>query len=379
MARPAERLRWLVLALGAAALTLAFGLGSRLASATVSQDWPPFLLVAGLLLIGRAAGEDGLFELGGSLMARAARGGFSLLAGAAVLVAVVTAVLNLDTAVAFLTPVVVLAARAQGSDEEPYLYLALLLSNGASLLLPGSNLTNLIVLGGHRVTGGAFAAHMAPAWVAAALVVPLLVALLYRRRLRRPVRRPATVARRCNPGLGVLGVVVAVVAMVVLSGGAVAVAVGSAGLVAVGWRVVRRRSRLADVGRSVDVAVLGGLFGVAVGLGTLGRAWAWPSSLLAHASSWAAAGLGALTSILVNNLPAASLLAARPVPNPYALLVGLNLGPNLAVTGSLAAVLWFQVARTVGARPSVRRVSTLGAVVAPVSMAAALGALSLFR
>ncbi|MHB1776566.1 MAG: SLC13 family permease [Acidimicrobiales bacterium] len=379
MPTPVDRLRWSVLALGVAALACAVGLDGAAAGSAAVQDWPPFVLVAGLLLVGRAAADDGLFEVGGSLMARGARGGFSLLAGAAVLVALVTAVLNLDTAVAFLTPVLVLAARRQGTDEEPYLYLALFLSNGASLLLPGSNLTNLIVLGEHRITGAVFAAHMAPAWVATSVTVPLVVALFYRRSLARTGRPVAATDRHLVPGLGVAGVAVAVTAIVLLSGGAGALVVAATGVVAVGWRVLSGRTRLDEARRSVDVAVLGGLFGLAVGLGTLGRAWSWPSSLVAHASSWAAAGVGAATSVVVNNLPAASLLAARPVADPYALLVGLNLGPNLAVTGSLSAVLWLQVARGVGARPSALRVSKLGIVVAPLSIAAAVGALSLLR
>ena len=379
MPTPVDRLRWSVLAVGVAALATAVGLDSRAAGSAAAQDWPPFVLVAGLLLVGRAAADDGLFEVGGSLMARAARGGFSLLAGAAVLLALVTAVLNLDTAVAFVTPVLVLAARNQGSDEEPYLYLALFLSNGASLLLPGSNLTNLIVLGEHHVTGAVFAAHMAPAWAVTSVTVPLVVALFYRRSLARQTRPVDGTDRRMVPGLGVVAVAVAVVAIVLLSGGAVALVVVATGMVAVGWRVVRGRMPLDEARRSVDVPVLAGLFGLAMGLGTLGRAWSWPSSLVAHGSSWAAAGVGGLTSVVVNNLPAASLLAARPVADPYALLVGLNLGPNLAVTGSLSAVLWLQVARTVGARPSALRVSRLGIVVAPLSIAAAVGALTLLR
>lgn len=423
MSRPVESARWALLAAGISALALAVTLDRLRAGSAVDQDWPPFVLVAGLLLIGRVAGEDGLFDAAGAVMARTARGGFSLLAGAGVVVAAVTAVLNLDTSVAFLTPVLVVAARKHGVDEDPYLYLALLLSNGASLLLTGSNLTNLIVLGSRHISSAAFALHMLPAWVAASVSVPLVVALAYRRTLRRRMNPPpagrspagtsspdapplAVPAHAVTPdpgrlparadgghlpgdrplvvGAGALAVLVALVAMVVLDAGPMALVVVGSGLAVVGWRSWGRRTSagagIADAGRevrrSVDVPVLGGLFGVAVGLGTLGRAWGWPASLLAHASSWAAAGLGALTSVLVNNLPAASLLAARPVPDPYALLVGLNLGPNLAVSGSLAAVLWLQVSRTVGARPSALRVSKLGVVVAPLSMAAALGMLA---
>jgi arsenical pump membrane protein len=81
--------------------------------------------------------------------------------------------------------------------------------------------------------------------------------------------------------------------------------------------------------------------------------------------------------VLVNNLPAASLLASRPPPRPFALLVGLNIGPNLFVTGSLAWALWWRAARTAGARPSISKAARLGLVAAPMAMAAALGVLTL--
>jgi Na+/H+ antiporter NhaD/arsenite permease-like protein len=70
----------------------------------------------------------------------------------------------------------------------------------------------------------------------------------------------------------------------------------------------------------------------------------------------------ALTSVLVNNLPAASVLAARTPHHRFALLIGLNLGPNLFVTGSLAWILWLRAALTAGARPSIARASRLGLV-----------------
>ena len=80
---------------------------------------------------------------------------------------------------------------------------------------------------------------------------------------------------------------------------------------------------------------------------------------------------------MFNNLPAASLLAARATQHPFALLVGLNLGPNLFVTGSLAWFLWLRSARAAGANPSIAKASRIGAVAVPVSMAAALVVLAL--
>src|SRR5207253_8716907 len=88
--------------------------------------------------------------------------------------------------------------------------------------------------------------------------------------------------------------------------------------------------------------------------------------------------LGALGAVALNNLPAAVLFSARAPAHPRALLIGLDLGPNLAVTGSLSALLWFKAARAVGARPSLRRVSRIGIVLVPCSIVAALAALRVF-
>lgn len=139
------------------------------ARSAASQDWSPFVLVAGLLVVGLVADDDGLFEAVGSRLAQLFPNDLAMFAGAAVVVSAVTAVLNLDTSVAFLTPVLVHLARTRRSDETPLLYGCLMSSNAASLLLSGSNLTNLIVLGHLHLSGGRFAARMAapsrfPSW-----------------------------------------------------------------------------------------------------------------------------------------------------------------------------------------------------------------------
>lgn len=87
--------------------------------------------------------------------------------------------------------------------------------------------------------------------------------------------------------------------------------------------------------------------------------------------------LAALSSVVCNNLPAASLLAARVPHRPFALLVGLDIGPNLCVTGSLAWFLWLRAAGTAGAAPSIARATRLGLVAAPLAMVGALAVFSL--
>src|ERR671930_1333068 len=148
--------------------------------ASVRQAWPPFVLVAGLLLIGAVAADDGLFEALGARLARTRLGGSRLLLALLTLVAVVTAVLNLDTSVVFLTPVLVHAARQRRLDERPFLYGSVFMANAASLLLPGSNLTNLLVLRSDPQTGAAFALQMLPAWLTACTITAAFIAVVFR-------------------------------------------------------------------------------------------------------------------------------------------------------------------------------------------------------
>lgn len=203
-------------------------------------------------------------------------------------------------------------ARGRGDDEARLLYGSLLLANAGSLLLPGSNLTNLIVLGHLHLTGGRFLARMWLPWLAALTVTAAVIAVAER-----------------------------------------------------------------GVAEVLGIPTLAGLLGVAVALGTLGRSVSGPAALLSHLDTWATAGVAAVASVLVNNLPAASLLAAGTPVHPFSLLVGLDLGPNLFVTGSLAWILWLRAARAAGSRPSVARAARLGALAVPLSMALAVAALVL--
>jgi arsenical pump membrane protein len=81
--------------------------------------------------------------------------------------------------------------------------------------------------------------------------------------------------------------------------------------------------------------------------------------------------------VLINNLPAAVVLSAKPNAHPAALLLGLDLGLNLAVTGSLSAVLWLQAARTVEANTSIATYIRLGALLVPATLLVTLAAFGL--
>jgi arsenical pump membrane protein len=364
---------WVLAVVGVGAAVAALATDRSDAVSAASQVWSPFVLVTGLLLVGLAADQDGLFATAGYRLAGLAPNGAALFAGAAVMVAVVTAVLNLDTSVVFLTPVLVYAARTRGQGEATLVMSCLLLSNAGSLLLPGSNLTNLIVLGHLHLSGGRFFAHMALPWLASVLVSAGVIALVERHALGAGPT-PSGPPRTMVMGLGVAAVGIVTVLVLVLRSPALPVA--GVGLVVVTIRLLAHREEPGRVRRVLGLPVLIGLFGVAMALGTLGRAWSGPATLLAHLDGVGTAVVGALASVVVNNLPAAALLAARVPHHPYALLIGLDVGPNLFVTGSLAWILWWRTARTAGSAPPVAKTVLLGLVTVPLAMAAALAMLA---
>ena len=286
-----------------------------------------------------------------------------LLCGLLLVDALVTVVLNLDTAVVFMTPVLLHVARRRGLGDGPFLYGAVFMANSASLLLPGSNLTNLIVLAHERISGAVFAARLAPAWAAAVALTIAFVVIVFRSSLVSVERDAgARTAFRLRALVTVAAAAVLVLtlarpALPVLALGVVASLVGGVGV----------RGAL----RAMNPLLLSGVLGVAVALGALARA-ADIGHLLVHAGRWETAWVAAGAAVLLNNLPAAVMLSAHLPAHPRALLLGLDLGPNLAVTGSLSAVLWYQVAKAEGARPSVVRYSLYGVVLAPLTIAAAL-------
>jgi arsenical pump membrane protein len=368
--------RWGLCGLGITAGVLAAIAAPGPARSAAAQVWPAFVLVGGLVALGVVFAVDGLFAFAGSAIARVRRGPVVLFLASALLVIVVSALANLDTAAAFVTPVVVTAAVHRGLRAAPFVYLTIFLCNGASLLLPGSNLTNVIVFADASGTGLEFASHMALPWCAAVVSVTALVLLGFRRSLRAPTSTTVALVRPSAWRLDAALLAVALVAMVALHSAAAALVVAAAGTAAVVVRMTAGPLAARVLAARLQIPVIAGLFGAATALGTLGRTWSGPATFLAHATSWEAGFAAAGLAVVVNNLPAAALLGARPSAHAYALVCGLNLGPNLAVTGALSAVLWAAALRGAGIRPSAARFTLYGLVVTPVSLAAALGALA---
>ena len=349
--------------------------------------WPILLFVVAITVVTELAAEAGLFSLIAERTARWGRGRAWLLWLLVLALAVASTVfLSLDTTAVLLTPVVVLLARHVGLSPIPFALTSVWMANTASLLLPVSNLTNLLAeheLGGLGPAG--FAALMAlPALIA--VVIPAAVLfLIYRRELSRSYTPAEPTERPDRVLLWASGVVVAAVIPLLVSGMPVWLPALAGALVLLGFFVVRRRSvirfgllpwQLVLLAAGLFLVVEAGhALGLATVLSAVSGSGETPIDLLRLA------GTGAAGANLVNNLPA--YLALEPVAGSpvriAALLIGVNVGPLITPWASLATLLWHERLVSMGVEISWRRYALLGLVVAPVTVAAATLGLALLH
>ncbi len=328
---------------------------------SIVHTWPPFVLVIGLLLIGHAAAREGLFVWIGRQCARVPGPDLVVFIVVMVVTAFVTATLNLDTAVVFMTPVAIETARRRESDVVVFAYASAMMVNVASTPLLGSNLTNLLVAGPEGITGSALSRAMALPWGASVLLTVALTGAWRVRQLTRRSPRSLDEAAPLRVGLGVVATVGALAAVVLLAQPALVVlALGLIVEIVDSWG--RGRMQWREIVGVVNPALLAPLFTLAVMVGWLGRVWSTPAHWLDHASVVQTVAATSLGSVVLNNLPAASLVAGHHVAHPLAAILGLDLGPNLFVTGALSSLLWWRIARANGVNVSLARFSLLGVI-----------------
>ncbi|MCJ1707367.1 SLC13 family permease [Microbacterium sp. VKM Ac-2923] len=367
-----------------ALLTGAFPAGDALAVA--DRVWPILLFVVAVTVVAELASKAGLFDVVAARLARIARGRTVWLWVLVVALATAaTAFLSLDTTAVLLTPVVISMAVARKLDPLPFAFVTVVLANTASLVLPVSNLTNLLASealgGGHDPI--AFLALLGPSALIAIAVSVVVLTLVFLRRLPKtyPDAAPPTVSDRLL--LRVAGVVtLALLPLLVVGLEPWMPALGAAVVLvaAFAWRAPRALGI-----RLVPWSLLvfaGGLFLAVGALEALGIGQV--TSVLAGtgddlASLWQLAGVGALAANGINNLPAYLALesVAGSPARLAALLVGVNAGPIVTPWASMATLLWHD--RLVAAGVEVRwsRFIVLGAVIAPLILL--LGILPLAR
>ena len=349
-----------------------------------ARVWPILLFVVAITVVTELAAAAGLFAVTAERLARWGLGRAWLLWLFVVLLATISTVfLSLDTTAVLLTPVVIVVARSVGLPVMPFALTTVWLANSASLLLPVSNLTNLLAANQlpdyHPLK---FAALMAaPAMVA--IVVPCAVVfLVYRRPLFERFDPPAPHSPDDRVLLWASAIVVVAVLPALVSGLPVWIPAVVAAIVLVIFFLVRRRAILRWALVPWQLLLFAcGLFLVvgaasALGLGTVLASVAGtgdgPLALLRLA------GVGTGAANLVDNLPAYLALestAGSPL-RIAALLIGVNAGPLITPWASLATLLWGQRMRSLGVEISWWRFAGLGLVLVPITVGMAVLALS---
>ena len=341
--------------------------------------------LAAVLVLSQLCAEEGLFEAAGGWLARA-DGPHRLLGLVFVVAAVTTAVLSLDATVVLLTPVVFATAGRLGVRAKPHVYACTHLANSASLLMPVSNLTNLLAFTAAGVSFTRFTALMAAPWLLAVVAEYLVFRRFFAVDLTTTAfPRPAPV--RATPVFAVVVLALTLAGFVVASlAGIEPVWAAVAGAVVLAVRgLARRRTTVAGLGRALSLPFLVFVLALGVvvravvdnGLDTaVGHLVPEGSTLLALL---AIAGVAAVLANLVNNLPAVLVLLPLVAPAGagavLALLIGVNLGPNLTYVGSLATLLWRRVLHDHDRRVDLGEYTRLGLLTVPATLLLAVLAL----
>jgi arsenical pump membrane protein len=367
------------------AIAIATGLLPAPSALTLGgRVWPILLFVIAITVVTELAADAGLFTVIAEQLAKWGLNRAWLLWLLVVVLATLSTVfLSLDTTAVLLTPVVVSIARHVGLPPMPFALTTVWLANSASLLLPVSNLTNL--LAGDQIGGGSplrFAGILAAPAVIAIVVPCVILFLVYRRDLIRRYEPAERTAPDDRVLLIASAVVVVLILPVLVSGVPVWIPASVGALVLAGFFAVRRRETLRFSLLPWQLVLLAsGLFLViatasALGMNTVlssvAGAGEGPLALLRMS------GVGAGAANLVNNLPA--YLALEPTAETplrlAALLIGVNAGSLITPWASLATLLWHERLKSLDIPLSWWRFVGLGLIAAPLTVGLAALALA---
>ncbi|GCB43584.1 SLC13 family permease [Streptomyces sp. NL15-2K] len=378
-----------VMAVPAAGVAIATGaISLEHARAEAARLGPVVGFLAAVLVLAHFCDVEGLFQACGAWMARRASGSPErLLTAVFVLASAITAVLSLDATVVLLTPVVFATASRMGVAAKPHAYASAHLSNTASLLLPVSNLTNLLAFTTSRLSFTRFAALMALPWLVAIVAEYAVFRRFFERDLTASTHSPDP-SDAPEPPLFAL-----VTVACTLAGFAVTSALGiepawaalAGALVLAGRALVWRRAAPLTVVRAAAPSFLAFVLALGIVVRAVvdhGLADALRHVLPGGSGLPALLGIAALAAVLanlINNLPAVLVLlplTAGAGPGAVlAVLLGVNIGPNLTYAGSLATLLWRRIAHEHGHEVELREFTRLGMLSVPAALVPAVVAL----
>ena len=392
--RPFGLPEYLWAVLGAIVLVLAGLLPWHDALAAAGKGTDVYLFLVGMMLLAEVAREEGLFDWLASLAVQAARKSakrlFLIVYGVGTLV---TIFLSNDATAVVLTPAVYAATTAARVRPLPYLLICAFIANAASFVLPISNPANLVLFGQHMPPLATWLAQFTLPSLAAIAATYLALRFTQRGALEQEVAEITSMPPLSWGGAGI-AVGIGLTAIALMGASAFDRPLGLptfvAGLaVTIGVLLISRRSPIAIV-REISWGVLplvAGLFILVEAvertgmLGFLMHALRQVTDASPGSAAFDAGIIAACASNLLNNLPtgliAATVVESADVPSKIrsALVIGVDLGPNLSVTGSLATILWLTALRREGEVVTAWQFLKLGLVIMPPALLLAVAAL----
>jgi arsenical pump membrane protein len=384
VSRPRWAPDWVVAAL-AAVLVLAVGAISFSGARSALRELGPTVgFLAALLLLADGSRRAGMFDALGAWMARGARQRPKrLLALVFIAAAATTAVLSLDATIVLLTPIVFATAARLPANPRPHVYACSHLANSASLLLPVSNLTNLLAFHASGLSFARFGSLMVLPWGAALAIEWVVFTRWFSGDLgHQAAGRPQTQA--VGMPVFALCVLAATLAGFVLSS---AIGIAPVWVAAAGALVLQARARppVKEAVLATEPTLLVFVLGLGVvvaAAGQHGLSSAVTSILPGGQQLPALLGIAAVSALaanLVNNLPATLIIlpvVASSGPGAVlAMLVGVNVGPNLTYVGSLATLLWRRIVHAHEEETDIGEFTQLGVRTVPVILVASTAGL----
>jgi arsenical pump membrane protein len=363
-----------------------------LAGKAVAEGSDVYLFLIGMMLLSELAREQGVFDWVASVAVRGAQGScsrlFALIYGVGTLV---TIFMSNDATAVVLTPAILTAVRKSKVEPLPYLFVCALIANAASFVLPISNPANLVVFHTGMPPLGQWLASFAVPSVLSVAVTFFVMRLLFRAELSKSIEEQVEEEELSANGKLVLAGLAVMIA-VLLTASAMKQDLGLptclAALVITAVVSIKAKQNPLRLAKEVSWSTLllvAGLFILVDAVESQGalqltQAWlAWAQPLPAAVGALVVAFAVGIGNNVINNLPL-GLIAGGTIQAAHvkgllasAVLIGVDLGPNLSVTGSLATILWLLALRKEKLDVSFWKFLRVGAIAMPLALAAALG------
>jgi arsenical pump membrane protein len=364
----------------------------KLAGKAIAEGSDVYLFLTGMMLLSELAREQGVFEWVASVAVRGARGSCSRLFALVYAVGtLVTIFMSNDATAVVLTPAILTAVRKSKVEPLPHLFVCALIANAASFVLPLSNPANLVVFHTGMPPLGKWLADFAIPSILSIAATFLVLRVLFRNELCKSIDAEADdTALNTNGKLVLAGL--ALMICVLLTASALKKDLGLptclAALVITAIISIKAKENPWKLAKEISWSTLllvAGLFILVDAVESQGalkltQSWlTWAQHLAPAAGALVVGFAVGIGNNLVNNLPL-GLIAGATVQAAHikgmlanAVLIGVDLGPNISVTGSLATILWLLALRKEKLDVSFWKFLRIGAIAMPVALLAALG------